>query len=165
VSREELVAAFLEGRISRRTLIRRLVAGGVSFGAAVSYAQLLNPERASASHSPGDLYPLVQMSIVSSDLDAVIANERVRVNVTSTEEIDFARFRPFLQLSNGLVSLGIPRVFSSDFLAGAGSRDALVPVETEHLEPRQRARFRVYMDGDDDENRVAIAVATKLISR
>ena len=44
----ELVNAYLDGRISRRTLIHRLVAGGNSIGAAVSYAHLLKPESASA---------------------------------------------------------------------------------------------------------------------
>jgi hypothetical protein len=51
VSREELVGAYLTGGISRRTFIRRLAAGGVSLGAAVSYAHLLAPTRATAQSS------------------------------------------------------------------------------------------------------------------
>jgi hypothetical protein len=46
VSDEELIQAYAEGRISRRFFIRRLVAAGVSFGAAMSYAQLLGPAAA-----------------------------------------------------------------------------------------------------------------------
>jgi hypothetical protein len=166
VSREELVAAFLEGRVSRRTLIRRLVAGGVSVGAAVSYAHLLKPERASAVAGAGldDLYPLVTMSILSADLDTVIINERVRVRVTSTEEINFARFRAFLQRSNGLQGLG-RKVFASNFLAGAGTREVVVPVNTFPLKPRERARIRVDLTAFDAENKGGLAVAVKLIER
>ena len=59
----DLVDAYLDGRISRRTLIRRLVAGGISVGAAVSYAHLLRPESASArpvrrgTGTPPEYYP------------------------------------------------------------------------------------------------------------
>jgi hypothetical protein len=41
MSREELVEAYLDGKISRRIFIRRLVAAGVSLGAAAAYSDLL----------------------------------------------------------------------------------------------------------------------------
>ena len=44
MSKEELVDAYLDGRLSRRTFIRRLVASGVSLGAALTYAGVLAPE-------------------------------------------------------------------------------------------------------------------------
>lgn len=50
MSRSEVVESYLRGEISRRTLIRRLVAAGVSFSAAVAYSELLRPEWAFASH-------------------------------------------------------------------------------------------------------------------
>jgi hypothetical protein len=48
MSQDELVNAYIEGSVSRRTFIRRLVVGGVSLGAAVSYAHLLAPDPAGA---------------------------------------------------------------------------------------------------------------------
>ena len=73
MSREELVNAYLEGRVSRRTLIRRLVAGGVSTGAAISYAQMLAPQRAAAAPrgAANDHYPLVDLRIRSKSLARV----------------------------------------------------------------------------------------------
>ena len=54
MSQEELISAYLDGQMSRRTLIRRLVAAGVSFGAAVSYAHVLGHGRAHADRALGD---------------------------------------------------------------------------------------------------------------
>jgi hypothetical protein len=50
MSSSEIVESFLRGEISRRTLVRRLAAAGVSMSAAVSYSELLRPEWAFASH-------------------------------------------------------------------------------------------------------------------
>lgn len=50
MSSSEVVESFLRGEISRRTLIRRLAATGVSLSAAVAYSELLRPEWAFASH-------------------------------------------------------------------------------------------------------------------
>lgn len=60
MSQEQLVEAYLEGRIGRRTFIRRLVAAGVSLSAAVAYTHLLQPAPARAEHT-ANLYeaPLV----------------------------------------------------------------------------------------------------------
>ncbi len=41
MSREELVEAYVEGRLSRRTFMRRLVELGVSVSAAAAYAAAL----------------------------------------------------------------------------------------------------------------------------
>jgi hypothetical protein len=64
-AREELVDAYLEGRVSRRIFIRRLVATGVSVAAAVTYAGALSGEVAAAPtrptatslYEPPPLYP------------------------------------------------------------------------------------------------------------
>lgn len=50
MSEQQLVEAYVEGRIGRRTFIRRLVATGVSMSAAVAYTHLLNPSPAAAEH-------------------------------------------------------------------------------------------------------------------
>jgi hypothetical protein len=54
MSSAEVVDSYLRGEISRRTLIRRLIAGGVSVSAAVAYSELLRPEWAFASHQCTD---------------------------------------------------------------------------------------------------------------
>ena len=54
MSSTEVVESFLRGEISRRTLIRRLVAVGVLASAAVAYTELLRPAWAFASHECTD---------------------------------------------------------------------------------------------------------------
>jgi hypothetical protein len=49
MSSSEIVESFLRGEISRRTLVRRLAAAGVSLSAAVAYSELLRPEWAFAA--------------------------------------------------------------------------------------------------------------------
>ncbi|MEA2366265.1 MAG: hypothetical protein QOI32_1777 [Thermoleophilaceae bacterium] len=51
MSSTEVVESYLRGEISRRTLVRRLVAAGVSLGAAAAYAELLRPNWAFASQT------------------------------------------------------------------------------------------------------------------
>lgn len=88
MSDREIVDAYLDGRISRRTLIRRLVAAGISIGAAVSYAQVLKPERAFA-RADSDHYPDYDVRIVEEDLDKVANKERVLVRVHADEDSAF----------------------------------------------------------------------------
>lgn len=60
MSREELVGAYVHGRMSRRVFIRSLVALGVATGAAVTYADSLAsaaPARAGSAAPVTDLYP------------------------------------------------------------------------------------------------------------
>lgn len=49
MSREGIVDSYLNGEISRRTFVRRLVAAGVAFSAATAYAELLRPAWADAA--------------------------------------------------------------------------------------------------------------------
>jgi hypothetical protein len=82
VSQGELVAAYLDGQMSRRTLIRRLVAAGVSFGAAVSYAHVLGQGRAQADRALRDQYGILEPTtgkILDQSLDEVIETGKVRV--------------------------------------------------------------------------------------
>ena len=48
MSREEAVEAYTAGRISRRSFIRHLIAAGVTAAAAVTYADVLAPQRSDA---------------------------------------------------------------------------------------------------------------------
>ena len=83
----------MDGRLSRRTLIRRLVAGGLSFGAAVSYAHLLGQERAHAAGGLPDHYGSIDVTgkILKQDLDKVIEEERVKVrySVPKRAQVEF----------------------------------------------------------------------------
>lgn len=56
MSSEDLVSAYVDGQISRRAFVRRLVAGGVSLGAATSYSYLLTSERAAAAGDDFEFY-------------------------------------------------------------------------------------------------------------
>jgi hypothetical protein len=164
MSRQELVSAFLEGRLSRRTLIRRLIAGGVSTGAAISYAQLLDPQRAGASSAirgVSDHYPLVDMKITSTSLAVVRTNARLNIEVTSSEELQNAFFRVFLKKAGGGVPIG--ERFIASFLSGAGSRSAVIPIDVAQLGSRTSARFYVHSFSNDAERFPAVATAAKTL--
>jgi hypothetical protein len=92
VGQGDLVTAYLDGQISRRTLVRRLVAAGVSFGAAVSYAHVLNPERASA-RADSDHYPDTTVRLVSTDIDKVLDQGRLIVRVRADEDAELSPLR------------------------------------------------------------------------
>jgi hypothetical protein len=49
---DQIVTAYLEGQISRRTFVRRLTAAGVGLSAAIAYSQLLTPEWAEGAVAP-----------------------------------------------------------------------------------------------------------------
>lgn len=163
MSRQELVTAYLDGRISRRTLIRRLIAGGVSTGAAISYAQVLAPERAGAATPRGssDHYPLVDLRIKSSKLATVRSQGKIVVKVTSSEELLYLSLRVLLKTAGGGVPIG-QRNFSG-FLAAAGSRQVAININTSGLAGRDSARFYVQAQGSDAENFAALASAGKTL--
>jgi hypothetical protein len=83
MSQEELLAAYLDGRMSRRSFVRRLVAGGVSLGAAIAYAHELEPSAAEAHRRLGGFHFNVDLSIVDQDLDTVVDRKGVRVKLIS----------------------------------------------------------------------------------
>ena len=165
MSREELVSAFLDGRISRRTMIRRLVAGGVSMGAAVSYAQMLNPERAGAQapgDSVGDHYPLVDMTIASPSFANVKNNSRLLVDVTGSEELLSVFLRAFLKVPGGGIPIGARLVPS--VLTSAGTRRISIPIDAAALGARTQGRFYAQAQGRDAENYPALASAAKTLT-
>jgi hypothetical protein len=164
MSRQELVSAFLDGQISRRTLIRRLIAGGVSAGAAISYTQLLAPERAGAAirASASDQYPLVDLAITSPSLADVRSNHYIRLNVLCTEELQNATFVVYLKTSAGGVPIGERKVTS--VLAAAGTRALIVNVDTSRLTGRTQARFYIQMTASDSEGYGTLASTGKTLS-
>jgi hypothetical protein len=84
VSSEQLLEAYADGEISRRTLMRRLVAAGVSMGAAATYAHVLAPQaKAESRHLIRTEYPDGSIKIVSSKLDKITEKEKVSVKVKS----------------------------------------------------------------------------------
>jgi len=106
MSREQLVDAYLRGEISRRAFIRRLVAAGVSVGAAVAYSYLMPQRTAAAPGSysladeveptpatpappqpdPGPAPPDAPPAIT---LNAAVARRGVRATVSSDEAAGF----------------------------------------------------------------------------
>jgi hypothetical protein len=161
MSRQELVSAFLEGQISRRTLIRRLIAGGVSAGAAISYAQLLAPERAAAV--TGDTqYPLVDLAIVSQSLGGIRSAGYIKVSLISTEELRPGSFRAFLKRSGGGLLLG--EKFLNPVIKAAGSRTVNVPVNVSQLNGLSSASFYIQMSAQDSERYPTLASTGKTLS-
>ena len=135
MSRQELVDAYVEGGVSRRSFVRRLVASGVSIGAAVSYAEVLAPAAASAAprHArrakADDQYPLVSMKILSRDIHDVRSNQRLRVRVTSNAAL-VLHVGAFVEKSGHLDPLGFmpydPE--SARTFAAPGQRTVTVPL-------------------------------------
>jgi len=105
VSSEELVSAYLDGQISRRTLVRRLIAAGVSLGAAVSYTHLLAPQRAAAYPLPGH-YPQLSIDLLSTSLSQVIADPYLVVRVAADEDLQLTLTAYRLRHREGLEFLG-----------------------------------------------------------
>jgi hypothetical protein len=168
MSRQELVTAFLDGQISRRTLIRRLIAGGVSAGAAISYAQLLAPERADAvvprAGGSGDAqYPLVDLAITSPSLASVRNNASIKVSLISTEELRNGRFKAFLKLAGG-GGYPLGQKFLDPVIQGAGGRSLVVPIDATQLNGLSSARFYIQMTAEDAEHYPALASTGKTLS-
>src|SRR3954451_8040618 len=94
MSSEELVRAYVDGGVSRRTFIRRLVGGGVSLSAAISYAYLLSPQRAGAAAGSGgdgrDHYePEIGVDIVTTRLRRALKIGNLEVHITSNDATTF----------------------------------------------------------------------------
>ena len=166
MSRHELVSAFLEGRITRRTLVRRLVAGGVSTGAAVSYAQMLQPDQAMAAGSslviPGDHYPMVDMSITSTSLATVRSEAKLQVTTIGTEELLNVFFRTFVLTTTGGYPIG--GKFFPAFLPKANNRREKLPISIAPFAGQTSVRFYVQATGNDAENFPTIASAAATLS-
>ena len=147
MSSSELVNAFVDGRISRRTFIRRLAAAGVSIGAAVSYAHLLAPEAQSRRRGVVDEYPDVGVEILSSDLGKVIRSERLKVRVITNEHVTLGLFA-YAKRNGELKLIGQT---SGGF--DAGTTKTNIPLDKlGPLRRRKRARVMVFAHGEDDDH-------------
>jgi hypothetical protein len=160
MSREELVSAYLAGGVSRRTFIRRLVAGGVSLGAAVSYAHLLAPGRASAQ-SPADFHKpaTVVVKIRSRFLDKVVDSGKLKVDVTLDEP---AVLEIFADAKIG----GDPKPIGATTVDLHGPSTTRVPIPLDRagrlaLEDKDEVRVGAIVRAVDRQGQASVASATK----
>jgi hypothetical protein len=153
MSQQELVDAYLDGRISRRTMIRRLAATGVGLGAAVSYAHLLAPNARAIADPLDAHYPIVDLKIKTLDLDDVIDNERLRVRVRADEEVTLTLFAE-TRRNGAQVLLGSQQV---RFDAAGRQRVKIALDDVKPLRNRQKVRVNVTAFGSDDEHYPLIA--------
>ena len=154
MSDKEIVNAYLDGRVSRRTLIRRLVAAGVSIGAAVSYAQVLKPERAFA-RADSDHYPDTEVKIVDEDLDKVANKKRVRVRVHADEDSELKPIEFFVYhvVHGSYYQIGHKQ---TNFL-GPDTKTIFIPINAgaaQTLGERKRAKLAVYWRGHDQQGKL-----------
>ncbi len=147
MSSEQLVNAYVEGQITRRTLIRRLTALGVSFGTAVSYAHVLAPQ-ASARRAPKGVegeycvpsseYPEVHLKIKSDDIKKVIDEGVVRARVRAADPGDY---RVKIRTRHGYRKLGHADVHFD----APGKQVVSVPVEVDRLVGRDHVGIYAYV--------------------
>jgi len=82
MSSEELLVAYSEGLITRRALMRRLVAGGVTIGAAATYAHVLAPQaRGESEQLIRAEYPSASLKILSGRRKPIVKSEKFKVKV------------------------------------------------------------------------------------
>lgn len=156
MSQGELVSAYLEGRISRRTLIRRLVGAGISIGAAVSYSQVLKPERAFAAAKDSDHYPDTSVKIVEEDLDKVVNKGRVMTKVHADEdsELDPLVLRAYL-LEHGVYVENLGQTQTK--VVGPDVKRVAIPLTpagVTALTGRSRAKIEVRWLGHDKQGKL-----------
>lgn len=164
MSQEELVSAYIDGRISRRTLIRRLVGTGVSIGAAVAYAHVLKPERAFA-RADQDHYPDMSVRIVEEDLDKVVNRKRLVTRVRADEDAELRplHMRAFLVQHGTETALLGERFLDFDGPDRRRVKIRLTPAGVAVLEGRNRARVRVYWLGADRQGKLPNGRANALL--
>jgi hypothetical protein len=113
MSREELVGAYLEGGMSRRMFIKRLVAAGTSVGAAVSYAHLLAPEARAAAGTDGDgaahYEPEIRVVITSVRIPPVLAARKLDVAASADDPVSFT-FKAQIRHRGSLKTIGTKQV-------------------------------------------------------
>jgi hypothetical protein len=128
MSREELVSAYLDGGMSRRVFIKRLVAAGTSIGAAVSYAHLLAPEARAASGRDGDgidhYEPEIQVAIATARIPAVLGSRKLDVLAGADDPVTFT-FKAQLRHRGKLKTIGTKQVA---FPGGVSQRRVRIPI-------------------------------------
>ena len=167
MSQDQLVAAYLDGHISRRALIRRLIAGGISLGAAISYAHLLRPEAAGARILRGLHGATLSAEMVVQHLDRVIRNRHVKVRLTSSGP---HVWQLHLHLYRSPEKTGYPDAVIGSLAAEfteAGTRTFKVPFGDEPVRSpyaveamkrqKRKARLGISLFDGDDPSPLAVA--------
>lgn len=141
------------------------MAGGVSAGAAVSYAQMLAPERADAASGlviPGDHYPMVDLSITSTSLATVRSEAKIQVKAVGSEELLGAFLRVFVLTTTGGFIVGAK--YFPTFTSQANNKTVKLPINVAPFVGKSTVRFYVQMSASDAENYPSIANASKTLS-
>jgi hypothetical protein len=156
MSREEIVTAYLDGGMSRRMFVRRLVAAGVSVGAAVSYAHLLDPQRAEAREGDtrADFYTpaAIDIQLKSTDIDKVVNSRKLRVQLTVDEACN-GELAVFLERNEPLLLGDAQFNFASP--GTTVLRLALTGDGRKALEGRNKARVRLFAQTVDQQGATA----------
>ena len=116
---QEVISAYLEGRMSRRTLARRLAAAGISLGAATAYAHLLKPAAAGA-RALGDQHFDASVEILDDDLDRVIDRGGLKVRATADRELTLYTEVYLLRPDHSQYPRAVVGTYTFDF-SGAGT--------------------------------------------
>jgi hypothetical protein len=128
MSREEIVQSYLEGGMSRRIFIKRLVAAGTSIGAAVSYAHLLAPEAEAAVGEDGDgvphYEPEIRVAIRSRRIPRVLETGKLEVAAASDDPVSFT-FRAQIRHRGKTKTIGVKQ---AAFAAPTGNRIVKIPL-------------------------------------
>jgi hypothetical protein len=173
MSREDLVEAYVEGGISRRTFIRRLVAGGVSFGAAVSYAHLLAPKADAAIGRAGDgqdhYEPEIEVAIRSERILKVVNQRKLEVTVSTDDSSTFDLVAK-LRKKGKLQTIGRKQVTFAGATTNAMVRIPVSKAGCEILGSRDTSTVRVECAATHQQTLPAAAftsraVTTKLLLR
>lgn len=163
MSSEELVGAYVDGGLSRRTFIRRLVAAGVSLGAAVSYAHLLAPDRAAADHTElgADFYnPDPGVRIKSKSVEGVVERGKIAV-IVHVEEPATIFLAAGARIRGQLVDVARQKRVRFDQAGKRLVRMRLNRRGRNIFERRNRSKVTVFATAVDGEGGVGLDQATK----
>jgi hypothetical protein len=166
MSQQELIHVYREGGMSRRTLIRRLVASGVSLGAAVSYAHLFAPAAdAKRSHALPDHYedfypPDVRLKVVSNTVNGVVRTGKVKV-FAHTDDGATVTFKVFTKIRGRLRQIGV-KTFT---FSAATSRTVQIPIGdgARNLLRRRDRKWIKVTAAAKDETGSSLSTATKTL--
>jgi hypothetical protein len=155
MSQDELVGAYIEGSITRRTLIRRLVAAGVSLGAATAYAHHLAPKAAAKGSGPNE-YPIVKLRILSETTEEIAKDKGVNVRVKTADPCELT-LELRVEQGNTWFSLGEKGV---KFGASGGKKEVLVKF-SDSGELNRKKKSRVEIQAISNEGIYDPVVASK----
>lgn len=155
MSNHELVGAYVEGAISRRTLIRRLVAAGVSLGAATAYAHHLAPKAAAKGSGPSQ-YPIVKLRILSETTEEIAKDKGVNVRVKTPDPCELT-LELRVEQGNSWYQLGFKEV---KFGESGGKKDILIKF-SDSGDLNRKKKSRVFVEAISNEGLYDPTVASK----